>query len=139
MLDLFSDGEPSAVWTTDLNGDSEEIFTLDLGSLCVAVAQPGAAAVSSGVGTGALVWQAGAVLGVIHAQAHVWQRRDWQPLGRGKMTARRSSDCGQLELCESPVVGCAGQGLCLWPPRPHTRCLAAWTVLACEIKADEKG
>ena len=62
MLDFNSDGEPEAFWTTDLNGAGEEHMTCKLGTLQLRVAQPGAASVSNGVGTGALVWQAGPAL-----------------------------------------------------------------------------
>lgn len=58
MLD-FSDGEPVAMWTTDLVG--EERMQLTLGDLHLSVAQPGSSAVGN-VGTGALVWQAGPAL-----------------------------------------------------------------------------
>jgi predicted nicotinamide N-methyase len=61
MLDLFSDGEPEAVWTTDLNGNGEANMVVTLGDLELSVAQPGASTVGS-VGTGALVWQAGPAL-----------------------------------------------------------------------------
>ena len=58
MLDLFSDGAPSACWTTDLNGAGEEKLSLTLGRLNLSVAQPGGDA-SEAIGTGALVWPAG--------------------------------------------------------------------------------
>ena len=61
MLDFFSDGEPDAVWTTDLNGSDEANLSVTLGDLTLSLAQPGASSVSE-VGTGALVWQAGPAL-----------------------------------------------------------------------------
>ena len=61
MLDLFSDGEPSALWTTDFNGEGAEAMCISLGPLELSISQPGASAVE-GVGTGALVWQAGPAL-----------------------------------------------------------------------------
>ena len=61
MLDLSSDGEPTVMWTTDRNDAGPEQMTLSLGRVQLTIAQPGAASVS-GIGTGALVWQAGPVL-----------------------------------------------------------------------------
>ena len=55
MLDFFSDGEPDAVWTTDLASSDEANLSVTLGDLTLSLAQPGASSVSE-VGTGALVW-----------------------------------------------------------------------------------
>lgn len=61
MLDFSSDGEPEALWTTDINGADAASFDVRLGKLNLQVAQPGASSVA-GIGTGALVWQAGPAL-----------------------------------------------------------------------------
>ena len=68
MLNFSDDGEPEALWTTDINGSDEAFMDVTLGSLELRVSQPGAAAVS-GIGTGALVWQAGPVLADALARA----------------------------------------------------------------------
>ena len=68
MLDFATDGEPAAVWTTDLNGADEAFMDVTLGSVHLRVGQPGASAVS-GIGTGALVWQAGPALAVAISEA----------------------------------------------------------------------
>ena len=61
MLDLSSDGEPEAFFTTDYNGANAESMHIQLGKLQLSVEQPGATAATS-IGTGAMVWQAGPAL-----------------------------------------------------------------------------
>ena len=62
QLDFTSDGAPSALWTTDYNDEGEQELDVELCGLRLPVTQPGAAKVD-GIGTGALVWQAGPALG----------------------------------------------------------------------------
>ena len=61
MLDLSSDGEPEAFFTTDYNGANAESMHIQLGKLQLSVEQPGATAATS-IGTGAMIWQAGPAL-----------------------------------------------------------------------------
>ena len=68
MLDLFADGEPTALWTTDHNASCAETMDVTLGSVHLCIEQPGAAAVV-GIGTGALVWQAGPALATALSEA----------------------------------------------------------------------
>jgi len=103
MLDFSSDGEPNAMWTTDLNGAGKERMVLTLGALELSVAQPGTEA-SQAIGTGALVWQAGPALASVLMKSRGGCVRDQLDMGR---TLEIGCGCSALPGVALALLGAA--------------------------------
>ena len=58
-IDFSQDGEPAIAFTTDNASADKSIVPHHIAGFDFTVEQPGAAAAAAGLGTGALLWQAG--------------------------------------------------------------------------------